>query len=232
MTHLHPGYDRSALAGIDVIACGTNPAPRYANRYDPSGKRTQLILAEGSPLDADWAAVPAMDAHLVAPAYHELAAIPPVRARVTAVALQGPLRAAADGRVIPHPDPIAQVAPFIAPGVLAFLSDEDTAEPTEVARYLAAAGMTVLLTLGYRGALMFEAGRQTAFEALPANPIEPTGAGDCFATAFVVRYAETGDLHEACQFALAAGALAVEGAGMAGVPSRAAIEARLRKVAA
>ncbi|MCK9521175.1 MAG: PfkB family carbohydrate kinase, partial [Dehalococcoidia bacterium] len=68
--------------------------------------------------------------------------------------------------------------------------------------------------------------------AFAAEPVEPTGAGDCFATAFTVRFAETGDIDEASRFALAAGALAVEAHGLAAIPSRAAIEARLRKVAA
>jgi sugar/nucleoside kinase (ribokinase family) len=62
--------------------------------------------------------------------------------------------------------------------------------------------------------------------------VDPTGAGDCFATAFAVRYAETESFAEAGWFAAAAGALAVEGYGLAGVPTRAAIEQRMKQVAA
>jgi sugar/nucleoside kinase (ribokinase family) len=50
--------------------------------------------------------------------------------------------------------------------------------------------------------------------------------------AFVVRMLETRDLRESCHFALAAGSLAVEGVGIAGIPSRAAVEARLERVVA
>jgi hypothetical protein len=41
-----------------------------------------------------------------------------------------------------------------------------------------------------------------------------------------VRFAETGDLHSACAFALAAGALATERPGLAGVPTRGEVERR------
>ena len=62
--------------------------------------------------------------------------------------------------------------------------------------------------------------------------MDPTGAGDCFSMAFIVRMVETGDMDEACRFALAAGSLAVESSGIATIPTRAAVEARLQGVAA
>jgi sugar/nucleoside kinase (ribokinase family) len=48
----------------------------------------------------------------------------------------------------------------------------------------------------------------------------------------MVRLAETDDLALAMRFALAAGALAVEGSGIAGLPTREAIEARINREAA
>lgn len=235
-TNLPPGFDTAVLADLDVIATAHEPAPRYANTYDDAGNRTQLLLHEGPPLELGPGAVPeAVDLLLVAPAYHEVAALPPVRARHTGIALQGFLRDHdADGSVRPHRAPLEQVRIIAMTGAIAFLSEEDTADPCAFAAALAAQGVTVLLTRGYRGAVVFVPGESPRdLDAIPAEAVvDPTGAGDCFATALMVRLVETGDLNEACRFGLAAGALAVEGAGLAGIPTREAIETRLGKVAA
>lgn len=236
ITRLVPEYDRRVLDGIDVQALPAVAVPRYDNRYDEHGERTQYLLARGGRLD-----VPAVvaslslpcDVLIVAPAFHEIDDLPASPARVVGVSLQGLLRDVRDdGRVVPHRDPWGQVGRFVRPGWFCFFSEEDTADAPGLARQVAAAGARALLTRGYRGATLFSGGREESLAPYPASPIDPTGAGDCFATAFLVRYAETNDLADACRFALAAGALAVEGHGLAGVPTRAAIRALIRRVAA
>ena len=49
--------------------------------------------------------------------------------------------------------------------------------------------------------------------SLPRPEVDPTGAGDVFAAAFLVRYQETGDPLEAAAFAACAASCAVEGIG-------------------
>jgi sugar/nucleoside kinase (ribokinase family) len=120
-----------------------------------------------------------------------------------------------------------QVREWVAVADFVFFSEEDTSEPVELAERIAAQGVGTFLTRGYRGALLFTRNGRREFPAHQANATDPTGAGDCFATAFLVRYAETGDIDAAVPFALAAGALAVERPGRAGVPTRAQIERRL-----
>jgi len=56
--------------------------------------------------------------------------------------------------------------------------------------------------------------------------VDPTGAGDIFAAAFFIRYRESADVIEAARFANACAALSVRKAGLAGVPTRSAVEAR------
>lgn len=231
VTRLTDGYDRSVLEGINVLAIPASESCRYANTYDARGDRTQRLLADGEPIDPR-VVEPGADAYMVAPAYHELAAMPAVGG-LRAVSLQGALRATnGHQRVIPHAEPIAQAEPFLAEGVLAFFSEEDTADAPGLARHIASRGAIALLTRGYRGATIFEGGHETHFDAIPAASVDPTGAGDCFATAFLVRMVETRNLVESCHFALAAGSLAVEGVGTEGIPSRAAVEGRLERVVA
>lgn len=233
LTALTPGFDRSCLEGLDVLPFPTSCLPRYANSYNERGDRTQLLLEPGEPLDlnsVELAKPP--DVLLVAPAYHEFHGPPAIEARLTGVDLQGPLRTRAGQVVKAHPNPRGVARSFVREGQFVFFSDEDTPDAERLAEYVAELGATALLTRGHRGATLVSGAVNRHLEALPAEPIDPTGAGDCFATAFMVRLAETGDIEAACGFGLAAGAVAVEGRGMDGIPTREQIEQRLAREAA
>ena len=62
---------------------------------------------------------------------------------------------------------------------------------------------------------------QTKIPPRPANEKDPTGAGDVFATAFVIRLQETGDPQQAARFANITASLSVEHPGVTGIPTRA-----------
>jgi sugar/nucleoside kinase (ribokinase family) len=64
---------------------------------------------------------------------------------------------------------------------------------------------------------------QTKIPPRPANELDPTGAGDVFATAFVIRLQETGDPQQAARFANVTASFNVEGMGVAGIPARAQV---------
>jgi len=232
ITGLPEGYDRSLFEGICLDSRPVAEPCRYANVYDAAGNRQQLLLNAGEPLTLSAGRFTGADACMLAPAYHECDGLP-AKLRVNAVSLQGPLRLADGmGRVGPHPDAIGQASPFVAPGIFAFFSEEDTADASTLAREIASRGATAVVTKGYRGAVLFTRDSESALEAIPGDSVDPTGAGDCFATAFTVRFAETGEVREAARFALAAGSLAVEGPGIAGIPTRAQVEERLKQEAA
>ena len=87
-----------------------------------------------------------------------------------------------------------------------------------------------LVTRGSGGAVLHHEGQAIAFPACPAAEVEPTGAGDVFAAAFLVEYHRTGDARAGAAFACCAAAFAVEGRGLAGVPpDRPAVESRLAR---
>ncbi len=236
VTSLEPEFPAGLLAGLDVRAAPGTVA-RYENRYDARGNRTQRLLAAGSDLQLVPHLRPgeAFDLVFYAPAYHEFRKAPlRFRGAVVGVSLQGALRSVdPDGRVVPNPRPLEAARALVRPGWCAFFSEEDTAAPEALAAALAAEKTLVVLTRGYNGATLFELdGSAHSYPALPAEASEPTGAGDCFAMAFMVRLAETDSVDQAMRFALAAGALAVEAPGLAGVASRAAIEERMTREAA
>ena len=78
----------------------------------------------------------------------------------------------------------------------------------------------VALTRGWRGLTLLT--RQATHEvpSLPRPEVDPTGAGDVFATAFLVRYQETGDPLEAAAFGACAASCVVEGVGAATLGDR------------
>ncbi len=64
--------------------------------------------------------------------------------------------------------------------------------------------------------------------AFPATERDPTGAGDVFAAALLVRLHETGDPLDAARFAARVAAASIEGRGVSMVPTRVEVERWLK----
>jgi len=87
----------------------------------------------------------------------------------------------------------------------------------------------VIVTRAKEGAVVYAQGQTLALGTYSAEERDPTGAGDCFGAAFLVRYAETDDVEEAGRFASCVGSFVVEGAGIAGIPTRKDVEGRMKR---
>ncbi|MFN8617635.1 MAG: PfkB family carbohydrate kinase [Dehalococcoidia bacterium] len=237
VTGLSEEFEESWLDGIaDVRGYVDSDLPRYQNNYDRAGNRRQYLLAEGEPLELTPFLKPEEkpDIVFIAPAFHEFRRAPlPFRESLVGVSLQGPLRTMTGRqRIIPHSHPNKVAERFVRPGWIAFFSEEDSADAEALGAYISTLRAVAVLTRGYNGATLFDSdGSQHHWDAIPAHAVEPTGAGDCFASAFMFRLAETEDLESAMRFALAAGSLAVERPGLAGIPDRQAIEVRMTREA-
>jgi 1D-myo-inositol 3-kinase len=83
------------------------------------------------------------------------------------------------------------------------------------------------VTHAERGATVYQAGAVCHHPPRPAQQVDPTGAGDVFAAAFLIRMAETRDATEAAAFANVVASFSVEGPGVAGIPWRSRVEAYL-----
>ncbi|HEY7782309.1 MAG TPA: PfkB family carbohydrate kinase [Ktedonobacterales bacterium] len=244
----------SAMPGVPVAAVPSAAATTFANIYD-GGHRRQYLRDRATPLGLD-AVPPAMRlarvvllaplAREVAP---ELAAAFP--AALVAATPQGWLRAW-DGeglvrpapwgdadRVLPHLRALilsredlmgpALADPGADPGAdaLAGASADDTG--AGVARRLAAwarPGLSLVVTDGAAGADLIVGGAVERVPAHPAREVDPTGAGDVFAAAFLSALADGADDRAAVDFAHRAAAYSVEREGLDGIPTRAMVEAR------
>jgi sugar/nucleoside kinase (ribokinase family) len=146
---------------------------------------------------------------------------------VFGVGAQGWLRETApDDTVQPvHPDDWADEAVLKGATAL-FLSDEDV-PPDDAAPALKRwCGMVdiVAFTRGYDGADVCYDGEWRHIDAFPANAVDPTGAGDVFAAAFLIRLGETKDPWESARFASCAASFVVAGEGVAAIPGRQQVE--------
>lgn len=76
-----------------------------------------------------------------------------------------------------------------------------------------------IMTDGCRGAKVAWQGKVRRFAAYPTAEVDPTGAGDIFAAAFLVTLRETGDPWRAACFANCASAASVARFGLTGIPT-------------
>ncbi len=106
---------------------------------------------------------------------------------------------------------------------------EDDAGAEQAARALVARGVdTVILTLGSRGAFVFEAGSGELVPSFKVQAVDTTAAGDVFNGSLAVSLAEGMPLTRAVRFANAAAALSVTRLGaQPSAPTRSEIEAFL-----
>ena len=238
-----PAIDCAQLADlIPGIALANVPALTptiFENRYTAggSGHRQQFLRARAAMLDVsavplDWRVAPIT---LLGPIAAEIA--PQVAAclhgTIRAATPQGWLRAwDATGAVSPIPWHDAhQITPHLDALIL---STEDLAiasgdqAQAQVVRELARSIPTVVLTDGPRPAQIWIDGNGPhAVAAFPATEHDPTGAGDCFAIAFLIDLWRNGDPLHAARFAHAAAAFVVESPGITGIPTAQQIAARM-----
>jgi sugar/nucleoside kinase (ribokinase family) len=219
----------AGLPFAEVVRVDAEADTTFENVY-AAGARAQRILAVAPDLHVEhmppaWRSAPIV---LLGPLFREIA--PETAAwfasgSLVAVSAQGWVRASdADGRVRHE---AWSGAPYWAGADVLFASDEDLAgDESELARWVADVPV-VAVTRSSRGARVFEHGRVMEMAAYPTEDVDATGAGDTFATAFLVRFAEGGDVAEAARFGAASASLSVMGAGVEAIAGREAIEGRM-----
>ena len=218
-------------ADVAVARADTAEATSYENVYTSAG-RIQYLRAPGSPIPPETLPPAWEDARvaLLGPVFHEVGAALAARFRGSVgVCGQGFLRrVGADGRVTPMPPRGWDAPPLLRHARVLFLSEEDLGGGPDAgvpADWLSATPITVL-TAGWRGARVHEGGRWYDVPAVPVEEVDPTGAGDSFAAAFMAALDDGADAAEAARFAAAVASFVVEAPGHVS-PSREAVAYRL-----
>lgn len=110
-------------------------------------------------------------------------------------------------------------------GDVIVLSEEDIDQDPVWIERLAERYPLFVLTAAERGVRVFQHGESTHVPAPDAEPVDPVGAGDIFASAFAIRYDETEDPIEAARFANQLASESVERVGLKSVPTPEQVEA-------
>ena len=140
-----------------------------------------------------------------------------------------------DGRVWPTPWTAAEeILPLLD---VLILSHDDllpfaNGNRTDADAMLSQWSMQVPLlvaTDGRYGATLFQHGIAERFPAYPAREVDPTGAGDVFAAAFLVYYHRHGDPRKAVDFANCVASLSIEHVGIEGIPTMEMVRERMEK---
>ncbi len=237
ITSARADFDDALLEGARVHVVAAEEDTIFENRYEPGG-RVQFLHGRARPLGpgdipAAWRAARILHLGSIADEVDPAIAALFPRALRAATPQGWARRWGEDHRV--HTLPHARVAARLVDLDVVILSEEDVSAgfspghetPDAVVDLYRARIPIVVLTRGARGATIY-AGRGTLHvPACPAREVDPTGAGDVFAAAFLIRYAAQKDLLGAARFASATAALAVEGAGPSAIPTAAQVEERL-----
>ena len=236
LTAASPGLPLAKLLpGVECRVVPSDATTQMRNIYSPGSKRQQFVPQRAARLSAAHLPAAWRDSRIVllGPVAGEidasLASCFP-RSLVGAGA-QGWLREiGSDSHVRPVHPADWPAGPVLHAARALFLSDEDLPPEDAPAALAEWSGMIdiVAFTRGYDGADVCRHGEWRRIAAFPASPVDLTGAGDVFATAFLVRLSETDEAWEAARFASCAASFVIEAEGILGVPDRAQIEARLR----
>ncbi len=218
------------LPGVRVFVRRSSATTRFVNEYESDGTRRQVVTSRAddidlAPLGEEWRAP---DALLLGPVAGELFG-------VSASSFEaGCVGAIAQGYVRKvEPDGQVELRAWQQPtrdlaGVhVLFLSEHDVTDAEARARELLGSVPIVALTRGWQGLTLLTRDGEYEVPSLPRAEVDPTGAGDVFATAFLVRYHETNDPLEAAAFGACAASCVVEGLGASTLGDRQEVERRL-----
>lgn len=97
------------------------------------------------------------------------------------------------------------------------LSEEDIFGYEDLFPTIIAQTELVVLTKGAKPATVFHQNTQKDFPVFPVEPIDPTGAGDTFATGFLVKYLETNDIAKAMAYGHVVASVCIEAKGLSGL---------------
>jgi sugar/nucleoside kinase (ribokinase family) len=212
---------QQVLSGIEILRLPSAHTTVFENIY-VDGSRRQVIRAVADRISAE--AVPpawrrSRIVHL-GPLAQEIGAdlVTGWGDALVALTPQGWMRRWDDaGRVFPCRWDGAEEL-LLSSDVLV-LSEEDVGGNWSELETLAQWAKTMVVTSGWQGSTVFHEGERRRFPARPVLEVDPTGAGDIFAAAYLVHLEETGDPWESARFANCVASFSVAKSGMDGIPT-------------
>ena len=127
-----------------------------------------------------------------------------------------------------HPDGWRPGEVFLRSLDALILSEEDVGFDASLLEFYISQARLTVVTAGYRGCTVYCGRHSFSLPPRPTTEVDPTGAGDVFAAAFLVYLRVLGDPLAAARYANIAGSLSVEGIGTSAIPTREMVERTAR----
>jgi 1D-myo-inositol 3-kinase len=230
------------LPGIWLAVRPSAATTTFENQYS-GGFRTQYLRARAEQqriedVPESWRGVPVV---LLGPLAQELTRefitlFPRRPGVIVAATPQGWLRRwDDDGRVWPTPWSAAeQVLPCLDVLILSHddllpFADGNRVESDAILARWSKHVPLLIATDGRHGATLFQHGVPEGFPAYSADEVDPTGAGDVFAAAFLSHLYRFGDPRKAVDFANCTASLSIEHVGIMGIPTYEMVMERMRR---
>ncbi len=215
------------LNGIQIINHRSNRTTTFKNDYTPSG-REQFIIERAKPLNLDQIPTEWRSAKIVhlGPIARE---INPETGfyfpgAALCLSLQGWLRKW-DRKGLIQPSHFPEMNKTFPENTAAFLSIEDLGFDRSLINPLRSLFPLLVLTKGNSGAEIFYQEKTTSVPVIPKDEVDPTGAGDIFAAAFMINFTLNGKkLIESARVASALAAISVTRPGIEGIPTEGEIQ--------
>lgn len=219
------------LSGIALHLLPADQTTTFENVYTAAG-RTQHIREVAPPIPTDSVPVEWRNAPVVhlGPVSQEVPHdLPGVFASTSLIGAtpQGWLRAWDESGLV-RPTPWEDAEQLLDRIDVLIFSPEDVGDDPALVRRYAEMARLAVVTNDRTGCVIWTAGRRERFPAFDVKEVDATGAGDVFATAFLLRYGDTRDHANAARYANCAASFVVEGRGPSIIPTAEQVEERLR----
>lgn len=219
------------LAGVALVRRDSAVDTTFENVYYPEG-RVQFVRAVAEPIEPADAPQEWLDARILhlGPVAGEVdfSFLEKARSNIVGVTPQGWLRDWDETGKVRYRRPqlptelMARISAMV-------ISEEDIAEDPDFIPDCLDRVAVLVVTQGSRGARVRAAGQWRHFPAFQAEAVDPTGAGDVFAAAYLISLDELGDPFAAAKFANCAASFVVEKRGVQGIPTRTQIRQRMTR---
>lgn len=222
VTSFDADLDLEALNGIQIINQKGRGTTTFNNKYSAAG-RTQYLLDRAEGLEISEIPDSFRMARIVhlAPVAREirLEAGREFPNSALVYSLQGWLRDW-DNTGLVQPAPLPEIDPGEQLDGTAFLSIEDLGFDRSRLGPILSIFPDLVLTTGKQGSELYTANEMQLVPAEHARELDPTGAGDIFAAAFIIAKVILGrSLLEAAQFANALAGISITRPGIKGIPT-------------
>jgi sugar/nucleoside kinase (ribokinase family) len=230
-TRASPDLNLNSLyQGIEVLRLPSPVTSTFQNLYSTNGTRTQYLRAVADPIKAEDIPPAWREARVVllGPLTNELeGGIAKVFSHsLIGVTPQGWMRRwDGDGRVFPKPwEGAAGVLNYAR---VVIFSENDVQRDENVIQTYARLAEILVVTKGAKGATVYHQGQVRHLPAFETVEVDPTGAGDVFAAAYLIELGRSGDPYAAAHFANCVASFVVEKPGAEGIPTLEQVKQRV-----